>query len=329
MCDLAVELELSEIYWTLAALLLELALQKVMKMSHAVWYTNIVINYIGVLMNFLLLASIVRKKQLRTVNNFFILVIALSDLSSNISYIIAAFTKNSYSRCQLNGFLAQFLSSTAVLAILSLSLYHYRSIVLEKYETGFRGFAVALLLILSLSGLFAFLPLLNPDPHDRYVLKPSGIYCAIDLTTHNPLNISTAIFNVVMLLFTPFIVVFAYYFLWKALNTRLMHLEFEKRNVQSLIVYRAAFVSTSFLTLWSFMAFVMLYGLITKSNVPYFVDTMAAILCECSTVANPCIYFGVHKAFKDSLKEMLGFEPEQSTPTETCETTRKRHSSLK
>ncbi|KAI8898256.1 hypothetical protein BC833DRAFT_590653 [Globomyces pollinis-pini] len=297
-----------------------------MEWQTAFQYATLTITCIGTIANILVITGIYRSRNVRGTADFSLNInLALADLITCISWISTQaylLTGNQLQKnstfCSTSGFYLYFLLACSIFTLIAIALFHFRSIVWEKglSKPLHVIIVICLIWIISIFGSLYAGGLL-PAIHTEFVVQPSGLYCLCNFTSKNGF-VQFFNYGIVGVLYgTPILLGLVYYSIWKKLhqhrifvNSNRMSLSSKRPktvNVNVMIIRRAMAVSLGFAVVFYFQSTMILYQVITSTEIAWYFDAIGACLASLNTVINPTLFLTLDIRCRKALYVMFGF----------------------
>lgn len=288
--------------------------------------------------NLIVCLAISRHKLLRTVPNFLLLNLAVTDILSAVvslpllvSVLVNGAWKFSKNVCNFQAFqsYASYSCSLLTLAVTSITRY-YATVHPVQHRSKFKLKTVCqmIFLIWLASLLFASAPLLG---WGNYKFEP---YYGLCIHDHNssPLIYNTFLF--IFLIVNSTVIVACYSKIFKAMKTRRGRVDtmFTKDScprqlgifqAQEVRLTKTIFIVICLFTLCYLPTIVLGFLMFTEVGVPRFARTLSTFSVAFTSVVNPAVYWIRSKTFRDALKGLsrgMNFRaPQDSVPVETSD----------
>ena len=287
--------------------------------------------------NSCVLLAVYRNRQLRTIPNYFISALAMSDIllplscaPPSVAVVVLGHWPFNQEVCQAQGFFVVILACASLLILTLTAINRFYRIVRTRHYRSFFTKRKTIIMI----GLCFFLACLEPIPYlssgRRYVFHPGKMFC------FQTTAVSIPNFLVYLYVGLPtFALSFCYFRVFQKMRT---HQKAVQNNLQSVVsisehvtqrdikVTRILFIAViGFLACWTPISIIdfadIFRGEVTFPRLVYF---MYLILGNLSGVLNPVVYGVLNKNFRDEYRKIFSFRKRQQRIVNIQETSRKR-----
>ncbi|KAI8906026.1 hypothetical protein EDD86DRAFT_65133 [Gorgonomyces haynaldii] len=276
----------------------------------------------GFFLNTLLVVSILRKRQLRTVPNAFFVHMGIIDACLSLIFTVYAvlqlsgYSLQEYWSCQVAGILVQVTSGMAMINVLGLALFHYQVICQGKPPWTARWW----ILFFASQWLQAFVMSSIPfwSKGSGYVLHPSGMFCGVNTISDSGFDFAITWIDIFFMFGGPLTLFWLYYRVSEALErisnklqgyqTKSLSIPQNETllNARKLLVARAMITSASFILTWFVLGITWTISAVTRSNISQAADMASALTMRANLSVNPIIYLLTDPRFLQSCKRLLG-----------------------
>ncbi|CAH3119985.1 unnamed protein product [Pocillopora meandrina] len=284
----------------------------------AIFALVMVLSLVG---NLMVCYAVRRQPRLRRPNNYFIISLALTDISQALFTMPLSVVLLATGKWPFGTFLIRFAAismisltyiSTFTMALMALNRY-YKIVKPAKYQTLF----TKKFIISSASAVWAVV-IVNAVVSLFALGFPSFVHPAFAIpVTWFPMPISRSI--LVFISYLPYpVIVFCYWKIHRAVKMHNANVSWQSANVEDVRVSKVLFVTVAaFLGLW--LPAQTLIVVSFRVTIPRQLALFATLLIFSSSFINPFIYSFMSRTFRDELKKCFVLRKKQSVGTESCQ----------